>query len=630
MPIPIKNILKIIFFLLLLFFINNNLFAQNEELDKYLNLANKYLEINSDSAKIFAEKVISIATNNGQEKYICYGKIVLGCFYLFKKNDLEAFKNYLEAEKIIPKNLSTEYHLALYSNLGIIYNNQAETDLALEKYKIAYNYAEKLKKESDIISSLTNIANIYYRLEDYEKALKFYFEILENIKKNNIEYDKLPILYLNIGYNYSLQNKPQNCEKYYKYAYNLSDSLKYKIFKARAAISLTNFYIKEKIYSKAEFYFNIADSILKIDSIIDYYENFYSAGYNLFSATKNFEKALEFLEKYYSFTDALYSEELDNTVNELKTKYEVEKIKSESENKDKQIKEQKKYNKLLIIILIIIILFAIIAIIFTIFLKQTIKQKNKLNYLLQETNNEINNNLIYAREIHNAIMKNNCLQNKFDFFVIDKPKHKVGGDFYLMKQKYEKIFVVLGDCTGHGISGAILSTLGFQYVVKAIEQNTNPQEILNSINQDFYENISKSESLCHESLCITIVCIEKNKISFIGSKHRIWLYKSEERKIFEYRTSNQEIGVEQNFYTEAQEIQIVKEDVLFLSSDGYADQFGKIGKLKYNRFRDYLAEVSEIPVNQAKIELENRFNLWKNELEQTDDVLIIGIKNLKL
>ena len=625
--------MKKLFLLLNIICVIANCFSQIKKENNIEDLrksAYDYIDINLDTAKFFAEKALSLSKNNKEE--LCYSTIALATVFFFEKDHTSALKYYLQAQDLIDTTKYTKNHFTLFSNLGIIYFQQKETTLALSAAQKSKLYADSLKNDKYILNSINNIASVYYMMEDYQRTLVYYEQELKLIKEKNLNYDGLPILYINIGKIYAALNNYEKTKEFYFLSYNECDTHEELITKAKASTNLMELFSQQKNFTEAIKYFNITDSIFRHSDSKEYEEVFLYKAYNLFVEMKDFEKALFYLNKYYEVTDEMYSSELDMIVNELKTKYEVEKISNESKNKDLIIKEQEKYNNLLFWVLIGSIVFAVVAIVFTIILIINGRQKNKLNKLLsktndqlEKTNKEIDDNMIYARKIQESFFANDMLQQNMNFFVIDKPKFKVGGDFYLFLQKGDRTFWGLGDCTGHGISGGFLSTLGYQFLSRALEIHTDLNDVLNFVNQQFYNNISSNENLCGESLCLSIVCFYNNKIEIAGSKHKVWKFDANSNEIIEYQTNKEDIGHSENMEFDIKTDNISENDYIFLSSDGFPDQFGENGKIKYKNFREWLKIAGKFDVIGAKKILEGHLLNWQGNFEQTDDILLIGI-----
>jgi serine phosphatase RsbU (regulator of sigma subunit) len=263
------------------------------------------------------------------------------------------------------------------------------------------------------------------------------------------------------------------------------------------------------------------------------------------------------------------------------------------------------------------------------------KQRLKLNRTLNQTNKqleekgiEILSNLTYARKIQLNLMGGQQNSPNLDYFVFDKPLSVVGGDFYLIRNKGNKTYIALADSTGHGISGGFLSVLGVEFLSQAIELFSNTSDILNYLNNKFYTYVTKSKDLGYESMCISLICVADNKIEYSGSKQKIWHFCSATNEIIEYKTDSQIIGISENISFSSKSINLKAKDLIYLSSDGFPDQFDSANrnKYKYNRFRNMLLDLSKNNFNQSINLIDKELQSWKGDTEQTDDILVIGIK----
>ena len=246
---------------------------------------------------------------------------------------------------------------------------------------------------------------------------------------------------------------------------------------------------------------------------------------------------------------------------------------------------------------------------------------------MKRVNDEIEHNLQYAREIQMSCMANNQNNCPYNHFVLDIPKFTVGGDFYLMRKNEEQSIIVLADSTGHGISGGFLSVLGIQLLDSLLLKVNSLSDILKQLNNSFYSYINSSNTLKSESLCLSIIKIVGNTVIYSGSKHKIYKYDNLEKQLFEYKTSSSIIGSEKDVCFSENSFTFNSGDWVFLFSDGYADQFDiNNHKLKYNNFKSILSECEDKTTSEMKEFIFKKHLEWKRECEQTDDILIIGIK----
>jgi serine phosphatase RsbU (regulator of sigma subunit) len=225
-------------------------------------------------------------------------------------------------------------------------------------------------------------------------------------------------------------------------------------------------------------------------------------------------------------------------------------------------------------------------------------------------------------------MNNVKTQDTLKYFILDLPKSTVGGDFYMIRKKEDETIFVLADCTGHGISGGFLSVLGIELLNHSFDTCTSLSSTLNILNSNFFAHITRSESLRQESLSLSTISIKNNEIIYAGSKHKIWHYSTIIQELVEIKTSDNTIGISENCEFIENKISIEIGDWIFLSSDGYADQFGGDSKkkLKYENFRNHLKHCTAMNTEDAKKYLSDQHVEWKKETEQTDDILVIGIK----
>ncbi|MBN2778343.1 MAG: tetratricopeptide repeat protein [Bacteroidales bacterium] len=608
----------------------NQLLFSNDSLKSkiYTDLAYLYLDSTGNIAINFSQNALKFAKKFDNLNDIAYSHIMIGSSFLAKSNyslALDEFKKaipYAESQK-------NYYQLhTIFNNIGIIYKIGEKYDLALEYYSKALYNASLCDDLQSVIQTYNNIGNIYVTQEDYENGLLYYNLSLETSKNLDDYCSHLPMIYNNIGYVYFSQKSFYEAEKYYIEAYRAFDSLDNKYGMAVILNNIAEIKILKKDFKEAEILIFEADSLHSLMDYQDSRKNLYYTTYQLYKNSNKYDKALLFLEKYHNLNDSIYTSELSDKLSELETIHSVDKIKLQNQAKDIQIQKQKLTNQLLFIILSVLIISAIILI-------YLFKQKLKLNALLINTNNTlaakdiiISENLSYSRKLQENFMNSYREFSEIEHFIFDKPKSIVGGDFYLIKNKTNKTFLACADSTGHGVSGALLSVLGIEYLSKSISTYYTTSEILNNLNNRFLNYVTKSNDLGSESLCISLISIEDNTIEFSGSKHKVWHYCNKTKILYEFKTDAHIIGNSTPHEFTKQTIKTTKGDIIFLSSDGYPDQFGDNdkGKYKYSRFRKLLEKCSGLEFSKIPMHLDQELNSWCGQTEQTDDILVIGIK----
>lgn len=266
--------------------------------------------------------------------------------------------------------------------------------------------------------------------------------------------------------------------------------------------------------------------------------------------------------------------------------------------------------------------------------KQFIEAKNK------ETLDSIN----YAKRIQTALIPSETNFNTYfdDAFVLWEPKDIVSGDFYwasktttTLENSDNHSFTVfcVGDCTGHGVPGAILCVIGLKLLNLSI---TNPSinstsEALGFLHTQFkktFQNESAGSTI-QDGMDIVLCAFDhqQRKLYFSGARNGIYIVRNGE--LIEYKGDKQSIGSDLLFSNFTQHvIELQKDDTVYLYSDGFADQFGgpKGKKFMYKSLKELLLNCQHLSLAEQKNELLNNFQQWKGDLDQTDDVCIVGVR----
>ena len=277
---------------------------------------------------------------------------------------------------------------------------------------------------------------------------------------------------------------------------------------------------------------------------------------------------------------------------------------------------------------------------------------------IEEIHHEISQSIDYATRLQSAILPEEKIlrENLSDYFVLFKPKDKVSGDFYWWSQQGDKTIVIAADSTGHGVPGAFMSMLGSSFLREIVEKQslTNTAAILNKLREEVVKALKQTgeAGTQKDGMDMAIISIDNktNIVQFSGANNPLYIVKRGELKVggemldtikefehdessvfklYELRPDKMPIAIYEkmdNFSTH--EIQLEKGDQLYMFSDGYADQFGgaKGKKFKYKPFKRLLLENTDKAMQEQKEILNQAFKTWKGDLEQIDDVLVLGVK----
>ncbi|HNP47232.1 MAG TPA: SpoIIE family protein phosphatase [Bacteroidia bacterium] len=254
---------------------------------------------------------------------------------------------------------------------------------------------------------------------------------------------------------------------------------------------------------------------------------------------------------------------------------------------------------------------------------------------LETKNRDILDNLNYARRIQSAILPETQLIYKTlaDSFILYIPKDIVSGDFYTFSQKDKQVIISAADCTGHGVTGAFMSMIGSSLLNQIVNERgiTQPAQILNQLNSGIAEALKQNENDVNDGMDIALCSIDLNNLylEFSGANRPLWIIRNGEWS--EIKADKMAIGgfrINRESVFTNHRMQLQKGDSLYLFTDGFADQFGGPSgkKMLSMRFREFLLTLQNIPMKEQEQILSRFFNDWKKNMDQVDDVLVIGIR----
>ena len=255
--------------------------------------------------------------------------------------------------------------------------------------------------------------------------------------------------------------------------------------------------------------------------------------------------------------------------------------------------------------------------------------------IVEIKNKEILDSIHYAKRLQEAILPSDKIIQSFfpESFVLYLPKDIVAGDFYWTEKQGEQIFIAAADCTGHGVSGALMSMLGVSLLNQVVNEKeiSTPAEILNGLHHAVVASLKQRQNDSNEGMDIALCNFNfsKNEMQFAGANRPLWICRNNEMEII--KPDKIPIGglqVEHNGTFTNHVIPFNKGDSFYIFTDGFADQFGGENgkKLMTKNSKELLVSVQNKNMDEQKILLKNHFDKWKGNLEQVDDVLVIGIK----
>ena len=262
---------------------------------------------------------------------------------------------------------------------------------------------------------------------------------------------------------------------------------------------------------------------------------------------------------------------------------------------------------------------------------------------LSSKNKEITDSINYAKRLQDALIPSIEKVKEIvpNSFVLFKPKDIVSGDFYWIKESETTfknkentsiIIMSVADCTGHGVPGAFMSIIGLNIFNQTLKEKNvnNPAQALDYLNAQMYNRVNRNnKSVIRDGMDLAFCAIDKEslKLTFSGAKNGLYIIRKSE--LIELKGDKQPIGYSEHAKAfTMQTFQLEKGDMIYASTDGYADQFGgeRGKKFKYKPFKDLLIDISTKDVDVQEEILTDTFYNWKGNLEQLDDICIVGIR----
>jgi len=260
----------------------------------------------------------------------------------------------------------------------------------------------------------------------------------------------------------------------------------------------------------------------------------------------------------------------------------------------------------------------------------------KVNSLLAQKNKDITDSINYAQRIQEAILPNikQIQQLIPESFLFYKPKDVVSGDFPWFLKKGDDIFIAAVDCTGHGVPGAFMSLIAFFLLNRIVNRFniTQPAAVLDrlhiGVQHTLKQHVKDAQARDGMDIAFCAVDVKKRKVEYAGAYRPLFIIRKGE--LIEIKADKFPIGGESqnNEKFTNHQIDVQKDDIIYLFSDGYVDQFGGERNKKFmtKRFKELLIKINSLDLLQQKERLEKEMKDWMGNNEQVDDVLVIGFK----
>lgn len=580
-------------------------------------------------------KQFAIKSNDDKRKEICNNNLAVLYQALGEYSKAKnLFKDNLEISK--SNNWSNSKALA-YQNLSSIFILENQLDSALNLAYKAYSIYQVQGNYRFVGDVLKILSQIHFLKEQPEEGFDLLRLGIQKLKKSGDDY--------NVNRAYQILGKR---------------------------------FLDFSVLDSALHYCNLSYEFGQTSASLGLIKNSCSCLSDTYQKKGNFEKAFWFQKKLIQVKDSILNKEIRDDVIRKEFKYEY-RLKAEKDSVDQVRKDEiqsiKHENELKTqrFWTYFGMGLAVLAVTLVVYIYRNLQRKKKdheaitlSKEIIEEKNREITDSINYAQRIQTAMLPSkDRFKSLFpQSFVMYRPKDIVAGDFYWVHELHDTRYVAVADCTGHGVPGAMMSVVCNSALNRSIREFncTTPDEILNQSRQLIIEELSNGRvgemNTIKDGMDISLVAFQGNKLFFSGAYNSICIIRTgsfadEELKagrllenhnynLLEFRGDKQPVGIGvKHIPFSCIAFQLEKNDQLFMFTDGYPDQFGRNTanelwnenvekpqgkKFKSKNLKKLLLQIASLSPEEQKDRLEEVFDKWKSDIEQLDDVCIVGLK----
>ncbi len=675
------------------------LIKAKEDTCKFQLIINYLMAVNKtqpDSLYIWSQKGLDLAERLNHKNYIFRFYKMLGYSNEVKSDYNNAIFYYLKALRFAEKEKLTSNITSIYMNIANVYYLTGNTDDAIHYYTICYNEYSKNGDNLFLGRVVNNLGNISFQKNNLPKAREYYLKSL-NLKIETNDKEGIAYSYNNLGLVSSGLKNHTEAVNYFMKALEIRKEIKDVKTIGITYSNIASEYFDIGDVNNAQKYANMAIKQSDIFRSEDCIIAAYLVLSKCYEKKGAFKKALEYYTKCQNLSDSIESQN-KSQVSEMKKQFEKENsdnklrlLKKEKMFQIQALNKQKQISRLIAISLFLAVCVIIVVVFYYIgkvksnrILKKQKKEIEEKNSILNIQNVEIRNqheeisaqrdeieaqrdeiitqrdlvteqkqfieqiheeltdSIKYALRIQNAILPSegyikerlNC-----DFFILNKPKDIVSGDFYFVEKRKHMLLIAVADCTGHGVPGAFMSMLGISFLNEIIakENIQSAAHVLDELRQYVIQSLQQKGVISEQKDGMDIIFISinvnTNELHFAGANNPLFLIHAKTNELIEINGNKMPVAIYENMSPFTNHvISLQKGDTIYLTTDGYKDQFGGPNGKKFltKNLKILLLENGIKSMNEQKEILNNTIENWKNnygkKYEQTDDITVLGIK----
>jgi serine phosphatase RsbU (regulator of sigma subunit)/lipopolysaccharide biosynthesis regulator YciM len=528
----------------------------------------------------------------------------IGNVYYFTSKDRAI--DYYEQSLAIHRQMGNREGMASqYGNIGLLLIAKGDTAKAIEYSERSLSINEDLGFRSNIATSLVNLAYAYEAFGRYDRAIPVAERSLE-LRRGLNDLKGIAVSTIMLGNIYNAQGNYAKALPYLEEGAALAAQQELRAYEWETLKTLADIHVRQG----------------------------------------NLRKAVELYPRVLAIKDSIYQKESAEQMAKMEGLYQAQKdgkvllLEQQSEINELQLRRRTTYLAAATVVTFVLGLMSLF--IFFAYRSKArsnaqLEVKNRLIHEQKQEvdirNREIMQSFDYARRLQDAVMPNTtALKALFpESFLLYLPRDVVSGDFYWMTAHKGILYLAVGDCTGHGVPGAMLSVIGLNSLNRCISDLglTRPKDVLTQMTLDLLLTFEGSESQVRDGMDIALCAIDPATmtLTFAGANNPVWIARQGAMTVL--KGDRRAVGFhDSSAGFSQQEVQLAPGDVVYLFSDGFQDQIGGAQGRKYltRRFREQLQSLSTLPLAEQGQRLQQEFATWRGTGEQTDDVCVVGVQ----
>jgi serine phosphatase RsbU (regulator of sigma subunit) len=641
----------------------------------------QYIYSEPQKAKEISNQLLKIAQNNHNDHWLASAYKQLGIYHDVTADYEKAIEYYSSAAVINIRTGDKVGEGYAYNNIGLSLANKGDCPKALSYYFRALRLFENSSKDDARALALANIGEVFYKLKNFRQAINYLDQSYTIYKKLNAERG-LARCYTLMAHVHEENNEYDNALEYHREVLKIGEKLGYKVHMAHAKMDIARVY--QQMGRNKEGLAYVQKAITELEAIEDVegiiVANILAGG--LYNELNEREKAIAFLQKalglsikhgaktqqqeamqllseiytekgdhkralelyrqYTQLKDSAYTTENIKQIAEMQTRYESEKKQQQIEILTRDKENERLWRNASLGGIVLAGGFA-----FLLYNRYKIRKKASIkleqaymslelkNAEIAQKNREMVDSINYAKHIQTAILPApKAVTALFSSSaVLYMPKDIVSGDFYWIASRGEKKFIAAADCTGHGVPGALMSMIGTTLLNEIVNEKdiTAPGEVLYHLREGIIRSLKQTaQGESKDGMDIAFCVLSGNVLEYAGANNPLWIVRRGAQAVEEKKADKQPIGIYRGipapFTTHS--ILLSEGDSFYIFTDGYADQFGgpQGKKFKYKQLQRLILEHSWKPMHEQEEVLRRTIEDWRGNLEQVDDILVIGIR----